>query len=134
MSSDSSAFESVATELDAITITGLEVQANHGVFDFERRDGQLFVIDVTILLDTTAAASGDELGETVSYAELADEIAAAAAADPVDLIETLAERVARVALAHRIVQVARVTVHKPEAPLEVTFADVSVTISRRRAG
>jgi dihydroneopterin aldolase len=122
-----------AVEPDSITITGLTVQANHGVFDFERRDGQPFVIDLTVWLDTTDAAAHDDLAKTLHYGELADAVAAAATGDPVDLIETLAERVAQVALSYPVAQAVRVTVHKPRAPIAVTFADVSITITRRRS-
>jgi len=121
------------TDLDLLTITGLEVFAHHGVFDFERENGQLFVIDVELALDTAGAASGDDLAQTVHYGELAVEIAEAVAADPVDLIETLAERVAGVVLAHPPVERVKVVVHKPDAPITVPFSDVSITITRRRA-
>ncbi|WP_291054817.1 dihydroneopterin aldolase [Herbiconiux sp.] len=120
-------------ELDILTLTGLEVFAHHGVFDFERENGQRFVIDVALWLDTAPAAAGDELAATVHYGELAVEISGAVAADPVDLIETLAERVAGVVLAHEPVQRVRVVVHKPDAPITVPFGDVSITITRRRA-
>ena len=120
------------TELDLLTITGLEVFAHHGVFDFERENGQRFVIDVELALDTTSAASGDDLAQTVHYGELSVEIAEAVGADPVDLIETLAERVAGVVLAHPPVERVTVVVHKPDAPIPVPFSDVSITIIRRR--
>ncbi|WP_368497395.1 2-amino-4-hydroxy-6-hydroxymethyldihydropteridine diphosphokinase [Herbiconiux sp. A18JL235] len=121
-------------ELDRLSLTGLEVFAHHGVFDFERENGQLFVVDVELWLDTAPAAAGDDLSATVHYGELAVEIAAAVAADPVDLIETLAERVAGVVLAHRPVQRVSVVVHKPDAPITVPFGDVSITIVRERVG
>lgn len=117
---------------DRISLTGLQVQANHGVFDFERVEGQLFVIDVTAWLDLSPAAVSDELARTVHYGELAEEVVAAVAHDPVDLIETVAERVAQVVLMHAAVQRVDVTVHKPQAPISVPFVDVSVTIERRR--
>ncbi|MGA1837711.1 dihydroneopterin aldolase [Herbiconiux sp. 11R-BC] len=116
--------------LDLLTLTGLEVFAHHGVFDFERRQGQRFVIDVALRLDTQGAAAGDDLAQTVHYGELAEEIVAAVASDPVDLIETLAERVAGVVLTHPPVAVVTVVVHKPDAPITVPFADVSITITR----
>lgn len=117
---------------DRITLTGLEVFAHHGVFDFEREQGQSFFIDADISVDLRAAAAGDELAATVHYGELADAILAAVKRDPVDLIETLAERVAQVALGYAAVREARITVHKPDAPIDARFADVSVTIVRRR--
>jgi dihydroneopterin aldolase len=118
--------------MDHITLTGLRVHAHHGVFDFEREAGQEFVTDVTAWLDFTAAASGDELAATVHYGELAVAVVDAVKRDPVDLIETLAERIASVVLGFSAVQRTRVTVHKPSAPIEVPFDDVSVTIERGR--
>lgn len=117
-------------QLDRITLTGLEVFAHHGVYDFEREQGQRFIIDAEVSVDLTPAAAGDELARTVNYAELAGAILEAVANDPVDLIETLAERVARVALSFAGVQQTRITVHKPDAPIDATFGDVSVTIER----
>ncbi|WP_200952658.1 dihydroneopterin aldolase [Agromyces sp. Soil535] len=118
---------------DRITLTGVRVRAHHGVFDFEREQGQEFVIDVSVAVDLAAAASGDDLDRTVHYGELAEAVVAAVERDPVDLIETVAERVAGVALAYPAVEEVEVTVHKPEAPISVPFADVAVTIVRSRA-
>lgn len=118
---------------DRITLTGLRVRAHHGVFDFERADGQEFVIDVVVGVDLAAAAAGDELARTVHYGELAEQVVAAVERDPVDLIETVAERVAAVALSFEAAEAVEVTVHKPQAPITVPFTDVAVTIVRRRA-
>ncbi|WP_285115524.1 dihydroneopterin aldolase [Leifsonia sp. fls2-241-R2A-40a] len=118
---------------DSIVLTGLRVRANHGVFDFERAEGQDFVVDVTAWLDLSAASANDELAATVHYGELAEEVVAAVERDPVDLIETVAERVAVTALAHQQVEVVEVTVHKPQAPISVPFGDVAVRITRGRA-
>jgi 7,8-dihydroneopterin aldolase/epimerase/oxygenase len=117
---------------DHITLTGLRASAFHGVLEHERRTGQVFIIDVTVWLDLEAAAASDDLDLTVHYGELAEEVVAAVETEPVDLIETVAERVAGVALAHAPVQRVLVTVHKPSAPITVPFADVSVTIERTR--
>lgn len=118
---------------DRIVLTGLRAFAHHGVFDFERAEGQPFVIDVTVWVDLAAAASGDELARTVHYGELANAVVAAVERDPVDLIETVAERVAAVALGFEAVDEVEATVHKPQAPIEVPFDDVAVTVVRRRA-
>lgn len=117
---------------DSITLTGLRVDAHHGVFDFERENGQEFVIDVTVWLDFRSAAAADDLTRTIHYGELAEEVAAAVRRDPVDLIETLAERLADVVLAHDAARRVRVTVHKPNAPISIPFMDVSVQIERTR--
>ena len=117
---------------DRITLTGLRASAFHGVLEHERRTGQVFIIDVTVWLDLEAAAAGDDLDLTVHYGELAEEVVAAVETEPVDLIETVAERVANVALEHAPVQRVEVTVHKPSAPIAVPFSDVAVTIVRSR--
>ena len=125
--------DDVARTRDRITLTGVRVRAHHGVFDFEREQGQEFVIDVSVAVDLAAAASVDDLDRTVHYGELAEAVAAAVRRDPVDLIETVAERVAAVALGYPAVEEVEVTVHKPEAPITVPFSDVAVTIVRARA-
>lgn len=126
--------QAVAQQADRITLTGLEVFAHHGVFDFEREQGQRFIVDAEVRIDLRRAADGDALGETVHYGELAEAIDAAVRRDPVDLIETVAERAASVALGFVGVQAVRVTVHKPDAPIGLPFADVSVTVERSARG
>lgn len=118
---------------DAILLTGLKVRANHGVYDFERENGQEFLVDVTAWLDLAPSAASDRLAETVHYGELAAEVVDAVRRDPVDLIETVAERVAGVVLAHPPVHTVDVTVHKPDAPIEVPFQDVAVRVRRSRS-
>lgn len=119
---------------DRITLTGLEVFAHHGVFDFEREQGQRFIIDAELTVDLGSAAHTDDLAHTVHYGEVATAIAGAVRRDPVDLIETVAERVAKVTLAFAGVRSARITVHKPDAPIAETFTDVSVTVVRHANG
>lgn len=121
------------SDLDEIKLTGLRAQAHHGVFEHERRDGQVFILDVTVRLPLGPAAAGDDLAATVHYGELAEQVVAAVESDPVDLIETVAERIAAVALSFPAVHEVVVTVHKPGAPITVPFDDVSVTITRRRS-
>ena len=118
--------------LDTIQLTGLRVRAYHGVYDFERENGQDFVIDVTVWLDLARAAASDDVSTTIHYGELAESIALAVAADPVDLIETVAERVATLVLGYPAAERTRVTVHKPDAPISVPFADVAVSIEREQ--
>lgn len=111
-------------------MTGLTATGYHGVFDFEKRDGQQFVVDVVLELplDTTS----DALADTVSYADIADAAEAVVTGPPHDLIETVAGEIASRCLANKAVERVIVTVHKPSAPLKQSFADVSVTISRSR--
>ena len=117
---------------DEITLTGLRVFGRHGVYDEERRVGQDFVVDLTLRLDTRRAATTDDVADTVHYGELAEQIAAIVGGEPVDLLETLAARIADQALSADLVDSVRVTVHKPYAPIPLAFSDVSVTIERTR--
>ncbi|MFT4109909.1 dihydroneopterin aldolase [Propionicimonas sp.] len=114
---------------DRIRLTGLEVDAVHGVYAEEKLAPQRFVIDLVCSLRPRPAS--DDLATTVDYAGLASRVAAAATGDPVDLIETLAERISRTCLADPRIAEVEVTVHKPQAPLPVPVADVAVTITRR---
>lgn len=118
---------------DTITLTGLRVFGRHGVFDFERDQGQDFVVDVVLELDTRAAAASDELADTVHYGELAEALAAVVEGEPVSLLETLAQRLADTCLVDARVLAATVTVHKPQAPIPLAFTDLAVTIRRERA-
>jgi dihydroneopterin aldolase len=118
---------------DQLAVRGIEIHSHHGVFDFERRDGQTFLIDLVLGLDTRPAATGDDLSRTVDYGALVAEVVAAAEKDPVDLIETLAQRIADVCLGHARVETVEVTVHKPHAPIAATFTDVALTINRSRS-
>lgn len=117
---------------DEITLTGLTVFGRHGVFEHERRDGQDFTIDLTLRVPLADAAASDDVTDTVHYGELADRVAAIVAGEPVNLIETLAQRIADAALEDTRVEHVTVTVHKPHAPIAQTFTDVSVTVRRGR--
>ena len=118
---------------DRIMLTGLRVRGRHGVLDFEREQGQEFLVDVQLELDLGPAAASDEVADTVHYGELAGQLVSVVAGQPVNLIETLADRLAAVCLADSRVGAATVTVHKPQAPIPHDFADVAVTIRRERA-
>ncbi len=118
--------------LDRLSVVGIEALGHHGVFDFERREGQVFRVDLTLGLNTRPAAQTDDLQETVDYGTLVAAVKRAIENDPVDLIETLAERIAGICLTDRRVEWTEVTVHKPDAPIEATFTDVALTIHRSR--
>ena len=119
---------------DELAVLGVECFAHHGVLDFERRDGQVFLVDLVLGLDTAAAAASDDLHDTVDYGSLVTQVKACVESDPVDLIETLAQRIAEVCLLRDRVEWVRVTVHKPDAPIDATFSDVALTITRKREG
>lgn len=118
-------------QVDELAIVGVECFAHHGVFDFERREGQVFVIDLVLGIDTSPAAASDDLRDTVDYGSLVAQVKASVESDPVDLIETLAQRIADVCLLDSRVEWVRVAVHKPDAPIDATFRDVALTITRR---
>lgn len=122
-----------ATVRDRVRLTGITGRGRHGVFDVEREQGQTFVVDVNCTLDLSAAAMTDDLTQTLDYGNLAAAIVADIEGEPVNLIETLAERVARTCLQTPAVRDVEVTVHKPEAPMPVRVADVAVTLVRSRA-
>lgn len=117
---------------DRIELIGLRARGFHGVFEFEKRDGQDFVVDVVLHVDSRRAAETDALADTVHYGDLAEQVHAVVTGEPVDLIETLASRVADLALAQAGVGAVDVAVHKPQAPVQVAFTDVVVRVHRRR--
>jgi dihydroneopterin aldolase len=106
--------------------------ARHGVLDEEQVESQPFLIDLVVFVDTTTAAASDDLGDTVDYGRLAREAHDLVAGESHRLIETVAERVADLALTFEGVEQVQVTIHKPDAPIPLDFEDVSVTIDRRR--
>ena len=118
---------------DRITITGLRARGHHGVYEIERRNGQDFVVDVVLELDTAMAAVSDDVADTVHYGELAETLAAVVRGEPVNLLETLAARLADVCLDDKRVAAATITVHKPHAPVTVPVSDLAVTIRREQS-
>jgi len=119
---------------DRIELRGLRVRGNHGVFDHERRDGQDFVVDVTVWLDLRAAAASDDLADTLDYGALAQRAAAVVAGPARALIETVAGEIADDVMGDERVHAVEVVVHKPSAPIPLDFADVAVVARRSRRG
>ena len=117
---------------DLIRLRGLRARGFHGVLPQERENGQPFVVDVALEVDTAPAAASDALIDTVDYAGLSERLLDVVNGEPVNLIETLAERLAALCLADPRVEAVTVEVHKPEAPVTVPVEDISVTIRRPR--
>jgi 7,8-dihydroneopterin aldolase/epimerase/oxygenase len=117
---------------DRVALRGLRARGRHGWFAWEREQGQEFVVDVELSLDTASAAATDDLAATVDYGAVAAAVVALVEGEPVHLVETLADRIAARCLDDPRVSAVTVTVHKPQAPLPVAFEDVAVTITRRR--
>ncbi|WP_372446926.1 dihydroneopterin aldolase [Nocardia goodfellowii] len=121
-----------ALSTDRIELRGLRVFAHHGVFDFERRDGQEFIVDLTLWTDFAAAAQSDDIADTVHYGELAELAVRIVQGTPRNLIETVAAELADEVMSDPRVQACEVVLHKPSAPIPHTFADVRVVTARSR--
>ena len=117
---------------DRIELTGLRGTGFHGVFDFERRDGQEFSVDVVLHVDTRAAAATDDLSRTVDYGVVAQQVHDLVTGPPFALVETLAARIATACLENPLVRAVDVAVHKPQAPIQVPFGDVVLRVHRTR--
>jgi len=121
------------TGRDLIEVHGIRARGHHGVLESERVTGQIFIADVVLAVDTRSAADSDDLTDTVDYSQVAQAVYAELAGEPVDLIETLAERIAACCLAFAGVQAVEIALHKPEAPVGVPASDVVLRIMRERA-
>ena len=119
---------------DRIELRGLTVRGRHGVFEHERAAGQDFVIDITLWIDLAAAAASDDLSDTYDYGALAQRAAGIVAGPPRNLIETVAGEIAEDVMNDERVHAVEVVVHKPQAPISQTFADVAVVARRSRRG
>jgi 7,8-dihydroneopterin aldolase/epimerase/oxygenase len=119
---------------DRITLTGLKVRGHHGVFEHEKRDGQDFLVDVTVWIDLDTAARTDSLADTFDYGALATRAAEIVGGKPRDLIETVATELAEDVMTDERAHAVEVTIHKPSAPIPLSFNDVAVTIRRSRRG
>ncbi len=119
---------------DRIVLRGLTVRGNHGVFDHERRDGQDFVVDITVWIDLQAAAASDDLADTLDYGVLAQRAADIIAGPPRQLIETVSAEIADDVMRDERIHAVEVVVHKPAAPIPLAFDDVAVVARRSRRG
>jgi dihydroneopterin aldolase len=118
--------------VDHVSLRGITGYGHHGVHELERERGQRFVVDVDCSVDLSRAAVSDDLRHTLDYGTLAQAIVTDIEADPLNLIEALADRIARTCLQFDPVLGVTVTVHKPEAPIPVTAADIAVTLTRSK--
>ena len=119
---------------DRIELRGLTIRGHHGVFDYERADGQDFVVDVTVWIDLADAAASDDLADTYDYGALAQSVADVVAGPPRKLIEAVGGEIADHVMRDERVHAVEVVVHKPHAPIPHRFADVAVVVRRSRRG
>ena len=115
---------------DRLVLTGISGFGHHGLFGFERQQGQQFVVDLVCTVDLSAAGHSDDIADTVDYSGLAAAVVADIERSPLNLIEALAERIARTCLRVPRMHAVEVTVHKPQAPLPVRVGDVAVSLTR----
>ncbi len=116
---------------DSIKIKGITAVGFHGVYTEERVTGQRFVVDVKLSLPLQGI--NDDLSKTVNYADVAHLVVRHITGEPVNLIETVAEAIADEILKdYPVVVKVKVKVHKPEAPINLEFADVVVEIEKAR--
>ncbi|MFI6364833.1 dihydroneopterin aldolase [Nocardia sp. NPDC050630] len=117
---------------DRIELRGLRAYGYHGCFDYERRDGQEFLVDLTVWTDFAAAAATDDLANTIDYGALAERAVRIIQGQPRNLIEKVVAEIADDVMTDARIQSVEVVVHKPAAPIPHTFADVRVVTSRQR--
>jgi dihydroneopterin aldolase len=119
---------------DRIELRGLTVHGRHGVYEFERINGQEFVVDIVVWIDLAEAGAADDLAATYDYEALSRQAADVVAGPPHNLIETVGAKIADSVMADERVHAVEVTVHKPHAPIGRQFSDVAVVVRRSRRG
>lgn len=117
---------------DLIEIRGLHLRGHLGVTPEERAQEQPLVVSIAARVDTRLASATDDLGATLDYEEAVREIAKIVSSESYQLVETLADRIARTLLGHGAVLDVWVRVAKPQAPLPEPVDEVAVEITRSR--
>jgi|SRR5829696_699337 dihydroneopterin aldolase len=119
---------------DRILLEGMVFYGRHGTVPAERELGQPFVVDVELRLDLRPAGLSDDLAQTVDYGEVHRRARGIVEGPPVNLTETVAERIAAAVLEdHPPVEAVRVKVAKPHVRLgDTVLAGSAVEVLRRR--
>jgi len=118
--------------VDQVAVRGIRGRGTHGVQAQEKRDGQEFSVDVVMHVPTLRAGCSDDLGDAVDYSLVASTVHEVLVGPSLDLVESVAERIAAAVMADARLLAVDVTVHKPQAPVGVPFDDVTVSIRRTR--
>lgn len=118
--------------VDRVAVRGVRGRGTHGVLAQEKRDGQEFSVDVVMHVPTLRAGRSDDLADAVDYSVVAAVAHRILTGPSLDLVETVAERIAAAVMADPRLVAVDVTVHKPQAPVGVPFDDVTVTVRRTR--
>lgn len=119
--------------MDKISIVKMEFEGHTGCFDFEKKDGQKFIVSMDLFLDRIKGCYTDDLADTVDYSKIYEVTKAVVNGDKGNLIESLAQKISDAVLGSddRIEKVI-VTVSKPEAPVKGVFETMAVTVERRK--
>ncbi len=118
--------------MDKVFIQGLNIQTTIGFFAWEKEVKQTLVIDLEMNWDTSVAAENDELDKTLDYADISEQIAKFANQNPVDLLETLAERMAGFLLSKYRIPWLKLTIGKPGAVHNAATVGVTIERSQKR--
>ena len=118
--------------IDKVSITGIKAFGFHGVFEHEKKEGQEFIVDVDFEYDTAKAVQTDFIEDAIDYGAIAILIKSIVEGEPKNLIEKVADEIAQQILNKLKVISVKVTLHKPQAPLDMEFKDVSVSVERRK--
>jgi len=79
--------------MDTLSVNGMKFLGYHGVQDFEKKEGNDFIVDVTFHTDLSKAGRSDELKDAINYTEVQQLTAQIMEGESVDLIETLCFRI-----------------------------------------
>ncbi len=118
---------------DKIILKGIEVMGRHGCSDFERQYEQLFIVDAELYLDLLPSSKTDDLGDTINYVQVLDDIKKVVGGTPRNLIETVAQDICEILLRkYFLLEGLKITIHKPNPPVKEKFAGAAVEIVRKR--
>ena len=116
--------------MDCIRIINLKIPGRHGVYEFEKEKDGLFELDVELFLDLKSAGKSDDLSKTVNYDEAVGIIRDVFNSKDRNLIESVAEDIARELLSKYAINKVIIRIRKPHAPISANFDTVEVELER----
>lgn len=116
--------------MDIVFIKQLQVDTVIGVYDWEKTIQQRLLLDLELSTDISNAAEHDDIRQTLDYAVIAQRVTEFITAQPLELIETVAERVAQLLLSEFATIRVKVSVQKPDALKQAETVGVTITRSR----
>jgi dihydroneopterin aldolase len=117
---------------DKISITGIKAFGFHGVLDHERKNGQDFIADIEFTYKTDKATKTDDIKFAIDYGLVAQLVKSLIEGKPQNLIEKLADDIAKTLLKSFKIDAVKVVLHKPHAPVDMKFSDISVSVERKK--